>query len=171
MFRLLWCLGSWGVLTLRLESCRELAFPLARSRHDLRCRHMGHFSCELSCFSHENIQCYTAISTYGQLKAQFFLPCGKSGCIHPALDLLVTETHILNSDGIQSGHSSPGNLHLEHVLSYGLRQIPHTSSSGMSQRHAATAFHSLIGTFIWSVGGDGAFLSIQNSCCRNDTRK
>src|SRR5690242_1366455 len=49
---------------------------------------------------------------------------------------------------LRSGHSSPGNLHLEHVLSYGLRQIPQTSSSGMSQRQAATAFHSLIVTFI-----------------------
>lgn len=39
---------------------------------------------------------------------------------------------------------------MEQVLSYGLRQIPHTSSSGMSHRQAATAFHSLIVTFIVS---------------------
>jgi hypothetical protein len=49
---------------------------------------------------------------------------------------------------IRRGHSSPGNLHFEQVLSYGFRQIPQTSSSGMSQRQAATAFHSLIVTFI-----------------------
>lgn len=48
----------------------------------------------------------------------------------------------------RSGHSSPGNLHLEQVLSYGFRQIPQTSSSGMSQRQAATAFHSRIVTFM-----------------------
>jgi hypothetical protein len=39
-------------------------------------------------------------------------------------------------------------LHFEQVLSYGLRQIPQTSSSGISQRQAATAFHSRIVTFI-----------------------
>lgn len=51
---------------------------------------------------------------------------------------------------VRSGHSSPGNLHLEQVLSYGFRQIPQTSSSGMSQRQAATAFHSRMVTFISS---------------------
>jgi hypothetical protein len=49
---------------------------------------------------------------------------------------------------LHSGHSSPGNLHLEQVLSYGFRQMPQTSSSGISHRQAATAFHSLIVTFI-----------------------
>jgi hypothetical protein len=55
-----------------------------------------------------------------------------------------------SSFNLRSGHSSPGNLHLEHVLSYGLRQMPQTSSSGMSQRQAATAFHSRMVTFmVW----------------------
>lgn len=53
-------------------------------------------------------------------------------------------------NNIHSGQSSPGNLHLEQVLSYGLRQMPHTSSSGMSHRQAATAFHSLMVTFMAS---------------------
>lgn len=60
----------------------------------------------------------------------------------------LAETYDKTGGNIRSGHSSPGNLHLEQVLSYGLRQIPQTSSSGMSQRHAATAFHSLIVTFM-----------------------
>ena len=45
--------------------------------------------------------------------------------------------------------SSPGYLHVGQVPSNWTRQIPQTSSSGMSHRHDATAFHSLIVTFIW----------------------
>ena len=51
-------------------------------------------------------------------------------------------------DVLHKGHSSPGYLHLEQVLSYGFRQIPHMSSSGISQRHAATAFHDFIVTLM-----------------------
>lgn len=53
-----------------------------------------------------------------------------------------------SQDDLQSGHSSPGNLHFEHVLSYGFRQMPQTSSSGISHRQAATARQVLILTFI-----------------------
>lgn len=44
--------------------------------------------------------------------------------------------------------SSPGYLHAGHVPSKCTWQIPQTSSSGMSQRHVATASHFLILTFI-----------------------
>ncbi len=44
--------------------------------------------------------------------------------------------------------SSPGYLQVGQVPSNCTRQIPQTSSSGMSHRHEATAFHSLIVTFI-----------------------
>ena len=53
---------------------------------------------------------------------------------------------------VQSAQSSPGYLHVGQVPSNWTRQIPQTSSSGMSHRQDATAFHSLIVTFI--VGGD-----------------
>lgn len=61
---------------------------------------------------------------------------------------LLTSTWKKAGGNLRSGHSSPGNLHLEQVLSYGFRQIPQTSSSGISQAQAATAFHSRIVTFI-----------------------
>ncbi len=44
--------------------------------------------------------------------------------------------------------SSPGNLHVGHVLSKWFWQMPQTSSSGRSHRHVATADHFLILTFI-----------------------
>ena len=46
------------------------------------------------------------------------------------------------------GHSSPGYLQVGHVPSNWTRQIPQTSSSGRSQRQEATAFHSLMVTFM-----------------------
>lgn len=49
---------------------------------------------------------------------------------------------------IRSGQSSPGNLQFGHVPSNCTRQMPHTSSSGTSQRHEATAFQHLILTFM-----------------------
>lgn len=51
---------------------------------------------------------------------------------------------------IRSVQSSPGYLHVGHVASNCTRQIPHKSSSGMSQRQDATAFHSLMVTFMFS---------------------
>lgn len=44
--------------------------------------------------------------------------------------------------------SSPGNLQVGQVPSNCTRQMPQTSSSGMSQRQVATAFHSLMVTFM-----------------------
>lgn len=53
---------------------------------------------------------------------------------------------------LQRGQSSPGYLQVGHVPSKWTWQMPQTSSSGMSQRQVATAFHFLILTFI-SVWG------------------
>jgi len=47
--------------------------------------------------------------------------------------------------------SSPGYLHVGHVPSKWTWQMPQTSSSGISHRHVATAFHFLILTFILAV--------------------
>ena len=47
--------------------------------------------------------------------------------------------------------SSPGYLQVGHVPSNWTRHIPHTSSSGMSHRQDATAFHCLMMTFIVAV--------------------
>ena len=44
--------------------------------------------------------------------------------------------------------SSPGYLQVGQVKSNWTRQIPQTSSSGISQRHDATASHCLILTFM-----------------------
>lgn len=44
--------------------------------------------------------------------------------------------------------SSPGYLQVGHVPSNWTRHIPQTSSSGMSHRQEATAFHSLMVTFM-----------------------
>lgn len=49
---------------------------------------------------------------------------------------------------IRNEQSSPGYLQVGQVPSKATRQIPQTSSSGISQRHEATAFHSLIVTFM-----------------------
>lgn len=53
-----------------------------------------------------------------------------------------------------SAQSSPGNLQVGQVPSNWTRQMPHTSSSGIFQCQVATAFHSLIATFIvgWDSG-------------------
>lgn len=50
--------------------------------------------------------------------------------------------------GLRRLQSSPGYLHVGHVPSKWTWQMPHTSSSGISQRHVATAFHCLILTFM-----------------------
>ena len=50
---------------------------------------------------------------------------------------------------VRREQSSPGYLQVGQVPSNWTRQMPHTSSSGMSHRQAATAFHSLIRTFMW----------------------
>lgn len=56
---------------------------------------------------------------------------------------------------IRSGQSSPGNLHDGQEPSKPIWQMPQTSSSGMSQRHVATAAHFLIVTFMTCLLGIG----------------
>jgi len=62
----------------------------------------------------------------------------------------------VNVDGeamdIRSVQSSPGYLQVGQVPSNWTRQIPQTSSSGISQRHVATAFHCFIVTFMMDSG-------------------
>ena len=52
---------------------------------------------------------------------------------------------------VRKAQSSPGYLHVGHVPSNWTRQIPQTSSSGISHRQEATAFHSLMVTFMVAV--------------------
>lgn len=55
---------------------------------------------------------------------------------------------------VRRAQSSPGNLHEGQEPSKWIWQMPQTSSSGMSQRHVATAAHFLILTFMmveWKV--------------------
>lgn len=56
----------------------------------------------------------------------------------------------------RSGQSSPGYLHVGQVPSNCTRQIPHTSSSGMSHLHVATACHFFILTFMAHAKGEAA---------------
>ncbi len=63
---------------------------------------------------------------------------------------------------IRKEQSSPGYLHVGQVPSNCTRQIPQTSSSGISQRQVATACHSLIRTFIVSV----TLCDLDDSSCR-----
>lgn len=51
-------------------------------------------------------------------------------------------------EGIHRVQSSPGYLHVGQVPSNCTLHIPQTSSSGMSQRQEATAFHSSMVTFM-----------------------
>lgn len=53
------------------------------------------------------------------------------------------------SASILKAQSSPGNLQVGQVPSNWTRHIPHTSSSGTSQCHVATAEYFLIVTFIF----------------------
>ena len=57
-------------------------------------------------------------------------------------------------------HSSPGYLQVGHVPSNCTRQIPQTSSSGISHRQEATACHSSIVTFIVTLVQGSANSSI-----------
>lgn len=54
---------------------------------------------------------------------------------------------------IRKLQSSPGYLHVGHVPSKATWQIPQTSSSGMSHRQVATAFHLRILTFMSTFKG------------------
>jgi hypothetical protein len=66
---------------------------------------------------------------------------------------------------LQRGQSSPGYLHVGHVPSKWTWQIPQTSSSGMSHRQVATAFHFLILTFMLVAEVKGARASCANTQC------
>lgn len=66
------------------------------------------------------------------------------------LDRLLARAWIngINTVDILKGHSSPGNLQEEQVVSKEARQIPHTSSGGTSHVQIATPCHFLMFTFI-----------------------
>lgn len=54
----------------------------------------------------------------------------------------------VEKQNLQRAQSSPGKRHEGHEPSKWIWQMPHTSSSGMSHRHVATAAHFLILTFM-----------------------
>ena len=62
------------------------------------------------------------------------------------------------NEGIHSVQSSPGYLHVGQVPSNCTLQIPQTSSSGMSHRQDATAFHSSMVTFMLRRAGGAAVM-------------
>ena len=66
----------------------------------------------------------------------------------PELEFHSTQTSSNAKVRSRRAQSSPGYLHVGQVPSNCTRQIPQTSSSGLFHRQVATAFHSLIVTFI-----------------------
>lgn len=73
--------------------------------------------------------------------------CGSYVHIFRSLERSASE-HRSSRRPLRSVQSSPGYLQVGQVPSNCTRQIPQTSSSGMSHRHEATACHCLIVTFI-----------------------
>jgi hypothetical protein len=61
---------------------------------------------------------------------------------------MVDQRDLKASASLRSVQSSPGYLQAGHVPSNCTRQMPQTSSSGMSHRQDATAFHCLMVTFM-----------------------
>lgn len=84
------------------------------------------------------------------LSIQAYLPCGTSGHIFQSLfDIKISlDIAVGPRFALRRAQSSPGYLQVGHVPSNCTRHMPQTSSSGISHRHDATAFHALITTFI-----------------------
>ena len=89
---------------------------------------------------------------------QHHKPCGSCARTCQILRPLVSKVlfghgcHGVSAVHLHKGQSSPGYLHVGHVPSKWTWQMPQTSSSGMSHRQVATAFHFLILTFIGGAG-------------------
>ena len=119
---------------------------------NLLCRHIGHSPFEESCWIHVRRQCYSWVSTR-ELTSKSLLSYHMEWVtafsdhwwISRHLSCHGTTQGIIDVHRVQS---SPGYLHVGQVPSNWTRHIPQTSSSGMSQRHEATAFHSWIVTFM-----------------------
>lgn len=93
------------------------------------------------------------------------IPNGMSDDISPQLvpdvSYKIDAYHtLLKIEDVLSGHSSPGYLQFGQQPSKSIRQIPQTSSSGISQRQVATACHSLILTFMVDAI-DGVFVGFR----------
>jgi hypothetical protein len=78
-------------------------------------------------------------------------PCGSCGRICQTLRNPNQSGHRKHAreENLHRLQSSPGYLHVGHVPSKCTWQIPHTSSSGISHLHVATAFHFRIVTFMF----------------------
>lgn len=156
-------------LTLRPASTRILQKSIWKNedeiyakKKDLLCLHIGHSPFEDSCWIQVRRQCYHDDEDQSTGCARHFdsrahKPYEMNGRISQALDSISCGS-VKEFQGycIQREHSSPGNLQVGQVPSNWTRQMPQTSSSGISQRQDATAFHSLIVTFIlenWESDG------------------
>lgn len=147
-------------LVLPFEFWRQVSSISHRKcRESILCRHIGHSPLEDSrsiqvikqcCFkrvdqSSSRLRCSSRDLT--MWNAWLHLPC----------TIIVIRVSIQHGIGSRkypspSAQSSPGNLQVGHVPSNWTRQMPHTSSSGIFQCQVATAFHSLMATFIVRVG-------------------
>lgn len=114
-----------------------------------------------SCFIHSRMQCCRGgVSWPGRQQnlgiRHYRGPCGNCARIFQTLQSMVRKVFVdLKCPPVwdlHSGQSSPGYLHVGHVPSKWTWQIPQTSSSGISHRQVATAFHLFILTFIEGVG-------------------
>ena len=115
------------------------------------CLHMGQRPLEESWLIHVRRQCWRGQS-YKLLISVVSWAYHVEGVAAGPYHYSSSAKGLVNEDGqgppSHKAQSSPGYLQVGQVPSNCTRQIPQTSSSGMSQRHDATAFHSLIVTFI-----------------------
>ena len=115
---------------------------------------MGHKPLEESCCIQVRRQCCTQLDTNNSDFDREAVPYGKNVHICQSLQTTISATPkplVMGTGAIHSVQSSPGYLHVGHVPSNCTRQMPQTSSSGMSHRHEATACHSSIVTFMMLV--------------------
>ena len=133
------------------------ASKTCEERIALLCRHIGHKPFEASCWIQVRRQCYTGLyvsQSYIASRSKLSAPYEKSVRTSQSLrPISVFPPSCIDTSEAYSRklQSSPGYLHVGQVPSNWTRQMPHTSSSGMSQRHEATAFHFLMVTFIFFI--------------------
>ena len=120
----------------------------------LLCLHIGHKPLDESCWIHVRRQCWKSsvwVERCYHVVVAYHVE-GMAACSYHYDPSLAVARLQSGGSNLQRAQSSPGYLHVGHVPSNCIRHMPQTSSSGMSHRHDATAFHSLMVTFILALG-------------------
>ena len=143
--------AAYSPLCCHSNSALGLAAAVLIGQTDVLCLHIGQRPFEESCWIQVKRQCCRLSAVCRFKAARKALPYGRNARICHPLSVRSVNAPSLQGSWGQSSHSaqsSPGYLHVGHVPSNCTRQIPQTSSSGLSHLHDATAFHSLMVTFI-----------------------